>query len=230
MKKLFTLLIGVLLTLASIAQVENTTYQAVFRNLDGSLMVEQEIEVEIRIVDDEVFNNTLYIETHTTETNVNGLATLLIGTGVPLFGTYEDLDWGNGVYAFEVSVDGEYLNTTLLTASPYALYAKEAGSIKGIDFSKFVLKDSLEFPLLPIPTKISELTNDEGFITIDDIPEEVVVPTKLSELENDEGFITIDDVPNTEEFVNKAYVDSLYMDLLDSIKLRMTDIEIKIIR
>lgn len=35
-----------------------------------------------------------------------------------------------------------------------------------------------------IPTKISQLSNDSGFITEDD------VPTKVSELENDEGFLT----------------------------------------
>ena len=36
---------------------------------------------------------------------------------------------------------------------------------------------------------VSELVNDAGYITIDD------VPTKVSDLTNDEGFITIDDVP-----------------------------------
>lgn len=45
-----------------------------------------------------------------------------------------------------------------------------------------------------LPTKTSDLTNDSGFITINDVPE-VTVPTKVSELENDSKFITIDDVP-----------------------------------
>jgi hypothetical protein len=45
-----------------------------------------------------------------------------------------------------------------------------------------------------LPTKTSDLTNDSGFITIDDVPE-VTVPTKVSELENDSKFITIDEVP-----------------------------------
>ena len=39
-----------------------------------------------------------------------------------------------------------------------------------------------------VPTKLSELTNDTGFITSSS------VPTKVSELENDSKFITIDDV------------------------------------
>ena len=45
-----------------------------------------------------------------------------------------------------------------------------------------------------LPTKTSDLTNDSGFITINDVPE-VTVPTKTSELTNDSGFITIEDVP-----------------------------------
>ena len=36
-----------------------------------------------------------------------------------------------------------------------------------------------------IPTNVSELTNDSGFITADDIP---TIPTKLSQLENDSNF------------------------------------------
>lgn len=38
-----------------------------------------------------------------------------------------------------------------------------------------------------VPTKTSDLTNDSGFITSRDIP---TVPTKTSDLENDSGFIT----------------------------------------
>ena len=45
-----------------------------------------------------------------------------------------------------------------------------------------------------LPTKTSDLTNDNGFITINDVPE-VTVPTKTSDLTNDSGYITIDEVP-----------------------------------
>ena len=53
-----------------------------------------------------------------------------------------------------------------------------------------------ELPVLPeVPTKVSELTNDSGFITSADLPEPVTVPTKTSELTNDSGFITSADLP-----------------------------------
>ena len=46
-----------------------------------------------------------------------------------------------------------------------------------------------------IPTKTSELDNDSGYITIEDIPP---IPTKTSDLDNDSGFITntVNDLTN----------------------------------
>lgn len=50
-----------------------------------------------------------------------------------------------------------------------------------------------------VPTKVSDLTNDAGYITSAD------VPTKVSELTNDEGFITTSDLPsNVSELTNDA--------------------------
>ena len=51
-----------------------------------------------------------------------------------------------------------------------------------------------DVPEVTVPTKVSDLENDSKFITIDEVPE-VTVPTKTSDLTNDSGFITIDDVP-----------------------------------
>lgn len=54
----------------------------------------------------------------------------------------------------------------------------------------------------PIPTQISELTNDVGYITINDIPP---IPNKTSDLINDSGYITIADVPTkTSELTNDS--------------------------
>ena len=53
-----------------------------------------------------------------------------------------------------------------------------------------------------IPTATSDLTNDSGFITSEDLP---VVPTKTSDLTNDSGFITSADVPTaTSELTNDS--------------------------
>ena len=60
-------------------------------------------------------------------------------------------------------------------------------------------------PTDAIPTKLSELQNDVGFITADDIPEGSggTVPTKTSDLTNDSGFITNSDrIANMETWKN----------------------------
>lgn len=50
-----------------------------------------------------------------------------------------------------------------------------------------------------IPTKVSELTNDSGYLTSANLP------TKLSDLLNDQGFVTLDDVQEEiEKLVNGA--------------------------
>lgn len=55
-----------------------------------------------------------------------------------------------------------------------------------------------------IPSKTSQLQNDAGFITSNDIPS---VPTKTSELQNDSGFITSADVPVSRTQSNWACED-----------------------
>ena len=69
-----------------------------------------------------------------------------------------------------------------------------------------------------IPTKVSQLFNDSGFITSADVPSKTSelqndsgfitsadVPTKTSELQNDSGFITSADVPTkTSELQNDS--------------------------
>ena len=53
-----------------------------------------------------------------------------------------------------------------------------------------------------LPTKTSDLTNDSGFITANDIP---AIPSKTSELTNDSGFITSADVPTkTSDLTNDS--------------------------
>ena len=119
-------------------------------------------------------------------------------------------------------------------SSVEALSAKVDGikvpSLDGYATEDFVGKAISAIDIPTVPTKTSDLTNDSGFITINDVPEvavptktsdltndsgfitinEVAVPTKTSDLTNDSGFITLSDVPevtiptNVSEFVNDA--------------------------
>lgn len=78
------------------------------------------------------------------------------------------------------------------------------------------LKDSVDSVKTAIPTKTSQIQNDSGYITENDIPE---IPTKVSQLENDSNFAYLDDIPTknsqlendsnfaTEQFVKDSIAD-----------------------
>lgn len=71
-----------------------------------------------------------------------------------------------------------------------------ANEIKSINGRKVCDEKAREdIASIVIPTNVSELTNDAGFITALDVN----VPTKTSELTNDSGFITADDIPSSSE-------------------------------
>lgn len=75
-------------------------------------------------------------------------------------------------------------------------------------------------PMPTVPTKTSQLTNDSGFITAADIPAVPDVPTKLSELTNDVGFITAADIPSSSSAIaeNVTYNNT-------SSRLRATNVQ-----
>ena len=55
---------------------------------------------------------------------------------------------------------------------------------------------SEELPEFPsVPENVSELNNDAGYITANDLPEFPSVPENVSELNNDAGYITANDLP-----------------------------------
>lgn len=70
-----------------------------------------------------------------------------------------------------------------------------------INDSGFITEDDIP----PIPEKTSDLTNDSGFITEDDIP---LIPEKTSDLTNDSGFITSNDIPPIPEKTSDLINDS----------------------
>ena len=95
-----------------------------------------------------------------------------------------------------------------------------------------------------IPTKISDLTNDSGFITTGDIPSKVSdldndlgfittgdIPSKTSDLTNDSGFITASDIPaNVSDLINDSNfitntVDNLIIYYLKSEAYSKTEVD-----
>ena len=108
------------------------TYQAVLRDSDGILVSNRNISVRMSIRQGSSTGTSIYTEIHTATTNANGLYTLRIGTGQPEYGSFANIQWGNGPYYAVSETDPWGGNNYSITTSqqilsvPYALYAEYA--------------------------------------------------------------------------------------------------------
>lgn len=140
MKLIYTILCAVLLTASVFAQApEKMSYQAVIRNSSNQLITSQDIGMRISILQGSIYGASVYVETHSTTTNTNGLVTLEIGTGTVLNGDFTIIDWANDVYFIKTETDPTaaggiaytIIGTSQLMSVAYALHAKTAESIIG---------------------------------------------------------------------------------------------------
>lgn len=110
------------------------TYQAVIRNASNNLVANSPVGVKISIHKSSPTGGIVYSETHNPTTNVNGLATFVIGTGTPVSGDYGTIDWGGNTYYLQTETDPtggssySISNTSQLMSVPYALYAEKSGN------------------------------------------------------------------------------------------------------
>jgi len=131
MKNISTLLVGVLLTSFVWAQSPGKlSYQAVIRDAENHLVIDQEIGLNISII-----QNTLvvYTETQTPTTNINGLVSIEIGNDPD----FNSIDWANGPYFIQTEIDPtggtnySITGTSEFLSVPYALYAQTAENLTG---------------------------------------------------------------------------------------------------
>ena len=135
MKKLFTTISMLLLTLCLFAQApQKMNYQAVVRNASNSLVANQNVSVRLSVLQGAATGASVYTETHTVNTNANGLMTLELGAGNAQSGTFASIDWANGPYYLKSEVDPDggvnynVVSTQQLLSVPYALYAAASGN------------------------------------------------------------------------------------------------------
>ncbi|MBG47374.1 MAG: hypothetical protein CML05_03690 [Pseudozobellia sp.] len=120
---------------------EKISYQAIVRSSDNSLVSNSSVGMRILIRQGNANGTAVYEESHTADTNVNGLVSIEIGTGNKLRGTFNQIPWENGPFFIETQVDptggSNYgiIGVSQLLSVPYALYAKYAENITGSDNS-----------------------------------------------------------------------------------------------
>ena len=134
MKQYAPLLIGLALSAATTAQVtEQFSYQSVVRNGMNELVSNGPVSIRISILADSATGEVLYSETHSVESNANGLVSLNIGNGQVVEGDFSSVDWGSGPHFLKTETDPaggstySIVGTSELLSVPYALHARHAG-------------------------------------------------------------------------------------------------------
>lgn len=135
MKAAYIFLFALLLPAITLAQSPDLfNYQGVARDNGGNIIANQSIGLQIDIRQSTSTGTVVFSETHATATNGFGLFNIKVGNGTAVIGTVGSIDWSNGPYFMEVSMDPtggssyQSLGVTQLLSVPYALYAESSGS------------------------------------------------------------------------------------------------------
>jgi hypothetical protein len=142
MKKAFYIVAGLLLTMSVFAQApEKMSYQAVIRNTSNNL-VTTTVGMKISIL--QATGTAVYVETQNPTPNTNGLVSIEIGGGSVVSGTMAGINWANGPYFIKTETDidnnasYDVTATSQLLSTPYALFAKSAGSSTPSGFTHYL--------------------------------------------------------------------------------------------
>ena len=115
---------------SSFAQApQKMSYQAIIRNATNTLVSNANIGMKISVLQGTATGTAVYVETQTTTTNINGLATLEIGAGTIVSGTFASIAWGTNTYFIKTETDPtggttySIVGTSQFLSVPYALFS-----------------------------------------------------------------------------------------------------------
>ncbi|MBK9025900.1 MAG: hypothetical protein IPL69_18555 [Saprospiraceae bacterium] len=114
------------------AQVpQKISYQSVVRDGDGKLLKETEIGIKTTLRKDNPDGEVVYQEIYNPnpKTNINGLLTFEIGSGLKLAGEFSSIDWSTGSFYIQTEIDPKggtsYSLSSIspINSVPFALYS-----------------------------------------------------------------------------------------------------------
>ncbi len=122
MKTTITSLILVIVALCTFAQTpQSFNYQAVLRDASGNILANQNIEIQVDILQGSASGSAILSETHSTTTNNFGLVNLTVGSISST--NFSSIDWTDGPFFIQISVDGTVMGTSQLLSVPFAMHA-----------------------------------------------------------------------------------------------------------
>ena len=104
---------------------QGITYQAVMRNVDGSIMANALVNLTLMIHDGAASGPAVYEESQALTTNDQGLISCVVGQGSPVQGSFANIDWGNGFKFLHVLMNGVDIGTQQLMSVPFALHSND---------------------------------------------------------------------------------------------------------
>jgi uncharacterized protein (TIGR02145 family) len=130
MKRIFTVLLTLILTVSLFAQVpQGFVYQSVVRNGGNVLIALKQVGMKVTLVQGSENGVPLYVELHQPTSNENGLINITIGGGTILSGVFASIDWSKGPYFLKTEIDPEggvnysITSSSQLLSVPYAMFA-----------------------------------------------------------------------------------------------------------
>ena len=98
---------------------QGINYQGVARDVNGDLIVDTDITLDVNIVKTAPGGAAMYSETHDAKTDINGVFSVVIGGGTPTLNLFEDINWAEDKHFLNVWLNGTEIGTTEFVATPY---------------------------------------------------------------------------------------------------------------
>ena len=134
-KRIVTTISIFLVALSLLGQVPQAfKYQAIARDVNGDILANRPISLQISILEGDANGSILYCEVHGVTTNNYGLVNLEIGKGERPSHEFTSINWslGNMFLKMEMDENGatdfKPMGVSPLLSVPYALYASESGN------------------------------------------------------------------------------------------------------
>ena len=124
---------------------QKMSYQAVVRDVANNLVINRSVGLRFTIIQGTANGNTVYVETHRSATNRDGLVSVEIGGGVPFFNSIGNINWANGPYFLKTDIDPNgataysITGTAQLLSVPYALYAEKSANPGNPGFNTLIV-------------------------------------------------------------------------------------------
>lgn len=94
-------------------------YQGVARDASNDLIISTGITLDVNIYKTSAAGTLVYSEVHNTTTDINGVFSVIIGQGTPIFIAFDSVNWAEDNHYLNVWLDSTDVGTTQFQATPY---------------------------------------------------------------------------------------------------------------